>query len=531
MSVSSDVKLVSVKHLEDTEKPKLSQVDPVLLQWKGVSYSVPNKKILSDLTGEVKPGEVCAVMGPSGSGKTTLMDYIANRIEHRSDRTLEGKVLINGEPVTSSSFAKVGAYVAQEESLVGTLTARETLRFAARLTLGGDKSKAIDKTVRDLIVHLGLANCADTIVGTVFQKGLSGGQKRRLSLAVELVRRPSLLVLDEPTSGLDASSAYSEVQHLNNLAAAGHTIILSIHQPSSEIWELFDKVAFMSGGEAVYFGKAGQDCLDYFETVGHPCPSFSNPADHVITLINRDFPGKKAADVDDLIAKFKSFQKRNSSSSDAKETDTKSRGSLVATAKKYEAIPRPMFFTRLWALTHRNFLEILRDPGIFGVRLFMYTMLAVVIGLMWLNLGDKKDFESIGSRVSLLFYVAAFMVFMSVAVLPFFIWQRDIFIRERANHAYDVPEYVLAKFIVSIPGVFMLALFTSILVVFMANLNGFGIYLLDLFISLMVAEGFMCVMAVIVPHYIIGIALAAGVFGFFMLCQGFFVVQSDIPPW
>eukprot|EP00465_Bigelowiella_longifila_P011906 CAMPEP_0185253788 /NCGR_PEP_ID=MMETSP1359-20130426/2388_1 /TAXON_ID=552665 /ORGANISM="Bigelowiella longifila, Strain CCMP242" /LENGTH=188 /DNA_ID=CAMNT_0027836215 /DNA_START=150 /DNA_END=716 /DNA_ORIENTATION=- len=161
----------------------------------------------------------------------------------------------------------------------------------------------------------------------------------------------------------------------------------------------------------------------------------------------------------------------------------------------------------------------------------MYSMLALMVGLMYLDLGSKKDFESVNSRISVLFYIAAFMVFMSVAVLPFFIIQRDVFLKERLNRAYNVPEYAISKFLTSLPGVFSLALVTTILVVPLAKLNGFGIYLLTLFVSLLIAEGFMFLMAVLVPHYIVGIALAAGLFGFFMLCQGFFIVKSQIPPW
>uniref|UniRef100_A0A7S3YW53 ABC transporter domain-containing protein n=1 Tax=Lotharella globosa TaxID=91324 RepID=A0A7S3YW53_9EUKA len=522
---------------------RLARVKPVRLQWNDITFRVEDHVILQNLNGDVRPGEVCAMMGPSGSGKTTLMDFIAGRIENRSNRELRGEILLNGKrAVGKNKFKRHGVYVAQEESLIGTLTVRETLYFTAKLTMGGKTRQQINDAVEDLVKHLGLAYSADTIVGTVFQKGLSGGQKRRLSVALELLRQPSLLVLDEPTSGLDAASAFSEIEFLKGLASLGHTIIVSIHQPSSEIWALFDKVGFMTGGKAVYFGKAGQDILDYFETAGYPCPTFTNPADHVIKIINRDFPGNKADDVDDLIAKFAQHEaklhveKKEAEHNEVREgEEAKVETDTVSGSEKEEyfsgEMERPNWLSRFLALTHRNFLEVTRDPGIYGVRLAMYTMLALLIGLMWLNLGDQKDFSSITSRTSLLFYVAAFMVFMSVAVLPFFIWQRDVFLRERSNRAHGISEYVLAKWVVSIPGIFLLALFTTLLVVLLAGLNGFGVYLADLFLSLMVAEAFMAVMASIVPHYIIGIALAAGVYGFFMLCEGFFIIYSDIPPW
>ena len=135
------------------------------------------------------------------------------------------------------------------------------------------------------------------------------------------------------------------------------------------------------------------------------------------------------------------------------------------------------------------------------------------------------------ARVSVLFYVAAFMVFMSVAVLPFVMMQRDVFVKERMNGHYGVAEYVMARFVNSVPGVALLAIVTTLLVVFPAKLNGPLVYGLDLFVSLLVAEGFMSLVAACVPHYIIGIALAAGIFGFHMLCEGFFLVKSDIPDY
>jgi len=158
-------------------------------------------------------------------------------------------------------------------------------------------------------------------------------------------------------------------------------------------------------------------------------------------------------------------------------------------------------------------------------------MLSVLIGAMFWDLERDDEDEDIAARVSILFYVAAFMVFMSVAVLPFFVMQRDIFVKERANGAYGVLEYVLSKWLVSIPGIALLTLVSSGFILGMSGMNGFWVYCLDLFLSLMFAEAFMAMWAALVPHYIIGIAMAAGCFGFFMLCEGFFKVRDDIPPW
>jgi len=161
----------------------------------------------------------------------------------------------------------------------------------------------------------------------------------------------------------------------------------------------------------------------------------------------------------------------------------------------------------------------------------MYVMLCLMIGLMYIGLGDEYDYSAINSRTSMLFYIAAFLVFMSVAVLPFFMMERPTFLRERTNGAYGVGAWVLANFLCSLPGLALISILSTVCVVPLAGLNGFGVFFAALLCSLIAAEGFMNLIGAISPHYIIGIALGAGVYGFFMLCEGAFKVQDDIPPW
>jgi ABC-type multidrug transport system permease subunit len=183
---------------------------------------------------------------------------------------------------------------------------------------------------------------------------------------------------------------------------------------------------------------------------------------------------------------------------------------------------------QFWVLLYRNSLNNIRNPGIYWVRLFMYFMLSFMVGTMYLSTNDNLSDED---KVPLLFYVQAFLVFMSVAVLPFFIEQRSVFIRERANSSLSVTSYVVANFLASLPGIFLIAAMSTALVVLLADLNAFGWFLLNLFLSLVVAESLMHVLGAAVPHYIIGIALGAGLFGMFMLCEGLMVPRSSIPDY
>lgn len=161
----------------------------------------------------------------------------------------------------------------------------------------------------------------------------------------------------------------------------------------------------------------------------------------------------------------------------------------------------------------------------------MYVMLCLMIGLMYVGLGDELDYSGINSRTSILFFCAAFLVFMSVAVLPFFMMERPTFLRERTNGAYGVGAWVLANFLCSLPGLALISILSTVCVVPLAGLNGFGVFFAALLCSLIAAEGFMNLIGAVSPHYIIGIALGAGVYGFFMLCEGALKVQDDIPPW
>mmetsp|Transcript_16149 Transcript_16149/g.19100 ORF Transcript_16149/g.19100 Transcript_16149/m.19100 type:complete len:599 (-) Transcript_16149:179-1975(-) len=503
------------------QDPETGLIVPTI-SWKSITYKVNNggKTILNDCSGQILRGQFAAIMGPSGSGKTTLLDVLASRVDgSRKGRELTGNICIK-DGVTAR-------YVQQEDSLVGILTVRETLTVAARLA-------NIPLTrVDELLGDLGLSVCKDTKVGTIFFKGISGGQKRRLSIAIELVSSPSLLLLDEPTSGLDSASALQVVQLLSGLGKTkGVSVACTIHQPSHEALQIFDTVSFMSSGKLAYFGPPGEKLVNFLSSLGHPVPAHCNVADFVLGLINQDFAsvGVKTADLSEMITSYQKLAESENlilpQPDGSKDPSEKIR---ITTNKNVQV--RANILTRFIVLAGRDFKEMLRDPGIIGVRLAMFAMLSILLALMFWDLGADKTDADIFARTSLNFYVAAFMVFMSVAVLPFYVMQRSIFIKERCNGAYDVPEYVLAKFVVSIPGILLLSLVASTIIVLGADLNGYGVYVADLFLSLLEAEAFMALMAALVPHYIIGIALAAGVFGFSMLCEGFFKIRSEIPDY
>jgi len=238
--------------------------------------------ILKGITGIAHPGEILAVLGPSGSGKSTLLNALAGRLHGNG---LTGTILANSTKLNKSVLRRTG-FVTQDDILYPHLTVRETLVFCAMLRLPRTLPRAAKVAAAEsAIAELGLRKCEHTIIGNSFIRGVSGGERKRVSIAHEMLVDPSLLILDEPTSGLDSTAAHRLVVTLGSLAKKGKSVITSVHQPSSRVYQMFDKVVLLSEGQCLYFGK-GSDAMRYFQSVGF-APSFPmNPADFLLDLAN-----------------------------------------------------------------------------------------------------------------------------------------------------------------------------------------------------------------------------------------------------
>eukprot|EP00008_Paramoeba_atlantica_P014857 CAMPEP_0201478294 /NCGR_PEP_ID=MMETSP0151_2-20130828/3180_1 /ASSEMBLY_ACC=CAM_ASM_000257 /TAXON_ID=200890 /ORGANISM="Paramoeba atlantica, Strain 621/1 / CCAP 1560/9" /LENGTH=481 /DNA_ID=CAMNT_0047859339 /DNA_START=56 /DNA_END=1502 /DNA_ORIENTATION=- len=287
---------------EDEKKLFISAShEPVLLTWKNVSCTIrdssgppwrrehQDKEVLHDISGFAKPGTLTAIIGSSGAGKSTLLDILSGR---KNIGKIDGDILMNGQP-RGKSFKRFSAYVTQEDILMPTLTVEETLMFNVRLKLERDKAKQNREKTRDvrvdeMIEELGLQKVRQDRVGDENVRGISGGEKKRLCIGCEMIADPSLMFLDEPTTGLDAFNSQQVVYTLKKLARAGRTVICTLHQPRSSIFEMFDYLCCLSEGKTVYFGPASE-AISYFETeVGQNCSQFYNPADFIIDLALED---------------------------------------------------------------------------------------------------------------------------------------------------------------------------------------------------------------------------------------------------
>lgn len=260
----------------------------ISLQWFDVSleHRKTKKKILSGLNGKANSGDFLTVMGQSGAGKSSFLSIITARITPKtSDFKMEGECLLNGKSYGFKEFGKHAAYVRQDDLLMGTLTVEETFEFQASLKLYQLSKVEQSYKINQILKNLGLQDCRKTLVGGYFSKSISGGQRKRVAIGVELLADPQCLILDEPTSGLDSTNSLKLLKILKNLAKEGRVILATIHQPSTLMFMEMDKLFIIGKGQTLYFGEANQ-IVPYMLSIGIQVNVRMNPADFFMLEIS-----------------------------------------------------------------------------------------------------------------------------------------------------------------------------------------------------------------------------------------------------
>jgi ABC-type multidrug transport system ATPase subunit/ABC-type multidrug transport system permease subunit len=275
---------ISLDDSDDEGTKLMADHKPASLYFENVSYELNRKPILSGVQGVAHPGEILAIMGASGAGKTTFLDILARKNKRG---TVGGNFYVNGEKVNDNDYKNVIGFVDQEDTMLPTLTVHETIMTSALLRLPRDMGRsAKEQRVYEVEKQLGIHGIRDSLIGSEEGKGrgISGGEKRRVGIACELVTSPSILFLDEPTSGLDAFNAFNVIECLVTLAKTyKRTVIFTIHQPRSNIVALFDRLLLLAKGKTVYSGEFSR-CQDYFDHIGYSCPPGFNIADYLVDL-------------------------------------------------------------------------------------------------------------------------------------------------------------------------------------------------------------------------------------------------------
>eukprot|EP00164_Ancoracysta_twista_P001279 GFYU01001677.1.p1 GENE.GFYU01001677.1~~GFYU01001677.1.p1 ORF type:complete len:808 (-),score=215.27 GFYU01001677.1:64-2487(-) len=460
---------------------RLENRNPATLVFDDLRYSVKvqldkkdvptTKHVLKGVSGEVKPGEVLCLLGPSGSGKTSLLSILSGRVT----QNVEGTLTINDSKITKASKRFMG-YVLQDDVFFPHLTVRETLTFTALLRLPKTLTKQEKLSrVDDVLDMLNIRKCADTIVGNMFTRGISGGERKRLNIGCELLTNPSLLILDEPTSGLDSSTALTIIKTLNELAKAGRTIITSLHQPSSEMYDNFDKTMLLADGHTVYYGKADQ-ATNYFASIGYPCSARYNPADFLISLVTSEDLFETEPIREKLIEAYANTKSpyalvhRSSSASrmdGRSELDSEEERDLemsVATSKvdvdmtdsedhsestkgysKWEAT----WWEQVTILGTRCFKQK-RGESMTGIVNFQIAAITAIVSLFWFQV-DRNE-AHIEDKVGMLFFVSVFWGFIPMFnALSSFPVEKNVIARERQSGSYRLSAYFVAKSVSEIP--------------------------------------------------------------------------------
>ncbi|KAL9483684.1 hypothetical protein ACSS6W_002473 [Trichoderma asperelloides] len=396
------------------------------------------KTLLHSVDANFKPGTLTAIIGGSGSGKTTLLNNLAERVVS-SRLSQQGLATFNGRVGVNSVRH---AYVMQQDILLPTLTVRETLRYSADLRLPSSTSaEERERVVEEVIRELGLKECANTRIGNSQHRGCSGGEKRRVSIGVQLLANPSVLFLDEPTTGLDATSAFQLVRTLKSLAQKGRAVITTIHQPRSEIWDLFDNLVILSKGSPVFSGPVSE-CLPWFKELGYQLPLFVNPAEFVIDIAAVD--NRTTELEEETSARLERLKAAWKIESESRFPPIQDIAVMGKRKKRSQAARHAGFFRQVRILTDRTLKVTYRDPLGMTASLLEAVIMGVVVGYLFFNLG--RDQAGIRSREGLLYIATGLQGYL---ILMFETYRLTIdmptFDRESSEHCVDAVPYILSR--------------------------------------------------------------------------------------
>jgi ABC-type multidrug transport system ATPase subunit len=501
----------------------------VSVPWWMPEFATPGvpgqtKQILKGVSGSVRTGQVMAIIGASGSGKTTLLDRLAH-VQMMSGGVQEGSIQVNGADVTDVFFKARCAYMYQDDRLWGALTVYENLDLAAQLYDPNLTPEMRDNKIKQVCEAMGLLSCMQTKVGNVLIKGVSGGQRRRVSIAVELMGSASILFLDEPTSGLDSKSAAEIMQLLTFLAKEKNMLIVcSVHQPSTRTFMAFDRCLLLSKGKVAYFGPA-DTALDYMEKLGHKAPSQMNPADFLIEKSNPDFTSPEK--VDELIAKWDATWALES-----KSRQQEAKGQSGADRDSSLALYSASLPWQVYVLMKRTFKSYTRDPGAYIGRAVLYTTMSIIFGIIYVGARSKNQ-ENVFNMLFAIAWGMATPSYMAVMIMPVFSYEFATYAKEAKNGMYAPLAYTLASSIVQLLFVFVTSAMSVIPYYWIDDLHNDGAvfmkFMLMQYSFLYTIEGLCITFASFIPNFVISLGVVVSLLSNFFVFNGLFVTPDDVP--
>ncbi|KAF3441957.1 hypothetical protein FNV43_RR15873 [Rhamnella rubrinervis] len=492
-------------------------------------------QLLSNVTGAFRPGILTALVGVSGAGKTTLMDVLAGR---KTGGIIEGSIHISGYPKRQETFARISGYCEQTDIHSPCLTILESLLFSAWLRLPSDVDLETQKAFVDEVMELVELNpLHGALVGLPCVDGLSTEQRKRLTIAVELVANPSIVFMDEPTSGLDARSAAIVMRTVRNIVNTGRTIVCTIHQPSIDIFESFDELLFMKrGGELIYAGPLGPrscELIKYFEAIeGVPKirPGY-NPAAWMLDVTSTAEENRLGVDFAEIYRRSTLFQRNRELVEGLSKPSTNSKELNFPT--KYCQSSFEQFLTCLW----KQNLSYWRNPQYTAVRFFYTVIISLMLGtICWrfgANRGTQQDvFNAMGSMYAAILFIG---VTNAGAVQPVVSVERFVSYRERAAGMYSALSFAFAQVAIEFPYVFAQSIIYCTIFYSMASFEWTALkfiwYIFFMYFTMLYFTFYGMMTTAFTPNHNVATVIAAPFYMLWNLFSGFMIPHKRIPIW
>ncbi|KAE9553739.1 hypothetical protein FO519_003049 [Halicephalobus sp. NKZ332] len=506
----------------------LTEVHPMTLAWHNIQVwrEKPTRSlILDNINGMACPGQVVALMGASGAGKTTLLNSLMGR--NLKGLEVTGDVFVGGSK--DVNIGDVSGYVQQDEMFMSTLTVNEHLMIQAGLRLAGLSKSEMKARVDEVVDELGLKKCRHSVIGlSGITKGISGGEAKRLMVASVLLDNPSILFLDEPTTGLDSHMALALMKTLKKLAAGGRTIVATIHQPSSIIFNMLDMVILLGDGLLSYMGPP-KEILGFFDSLGLVCPDEYNPADYIIDMLAIDRQKNNEQICLERIHKVAKAFKESDLTREFNEKLTTFEGYGAGPVQKKQ---RASFLTQLFLLSKRSLIDNKRNPALTRAKFIQKAIMGVFVGLLYLN--TKLDQYGITNINGALFYLVAELTYSThFGILTFLPNDFPLIVREHFDGLYSIAPYYLARIFSYMP-IFVLdgAVMLMISYYMIGLAPGFQYFLANIGIGILIeqnaaASGVM--LSTVSPSYSIAISIAGPALTILCLTGGIYANVAELP--
>nr|XP_023870372.1 pleiotropic drug resistance protein 1-like isoform X4 [Quercus suber] len=492
-------------------------------------------ELLKGVSGTFRPGVLTALMGVSGAGKTTLLDVLAGR---KTGGYIEGSITISGHPKKQETFARISGYCEQTDIHSPHVTVYESLVYSAWLRLPPEADSATRKMFTEEVMELvELTSLREALVGLPGVNGLSTEQRKRLTIAVELVANPSIIFMDEPTSGLDARAAAIVMRTVRNTVDTGRTVVCTIHQPSIDIFDAFDELFLLKrGGEEIYVGPLGRHSshlIDYFEGI-HGVPKIKDKYNPATWMLEVTSAGQEAAFGVNFTEIYKSSELYRRNKALINELCTPPPGSKdLYFPTQYSQ----SFFSQCMACLWKQHLSYWRNPPYSAVRLLFTTFIALMFGTIFWDLGSKRRnrqdlFNAMGSIYAAVLFIG---VQNASSVQPVVAIERTVFYRERAAGMYSALPYAFGQVFIELPYIFVQTVIYGIIVYAMIGfdwtVSKFFWYIFFMYFTFLYFTFYGMMTVAVTPNHNIAAIISSAFYAIWNLFSGFIVPRTRMPIW